>query len=149
MRVIDAVDKVNNSQKEIVAVKLSDAFGGNISGKVIALWGLAFKPETDDMREAPSLTVIKRLVDAGAKVKAFDPVAMDEAKRRMGDIIEYCPSKYEAARGADALAIMTEWRQFRLPDWAEMKIMKGSIIVDGRNIYNPQDSASTDSCIAA
>ncbi|MBQ7762307.1 MAG: UDP-glucose/GDP-mannose dehydrogenase family protein [Flavobacteriales bacterium] len=140
MRVIDAVDKVNNSQKEIVAVKLSDAFGGNISGKVIALWGLAFKPETDDMREAPSLTVIKRLVDAGAKVKAFDPVAMDEAKRRMGDIIEYCPSKYEAARGADALAIMTEWRQFRLPDWAEIKkIMKGSIIVDGRNIYDPQE----------
>lgn len=140
MRVIDAVDKVNNSQKEIVAVKLSDAFGGNISGKVIALWGLAFKPETDDMREAPSLTVIKRLVDAGAKVKAFDPVAMDEAKRRMGDIIEYCPSKYEAARGADALAIMTEWRQFRLPDWAEIKkIMKGSIIVDGRNIYDSQE----------
>lgn len=140
MRVIDAVDQVNNSQKEIVATKISDAFGGDISGKVIAMWGLAFKPETDDMREAPSLTVIKKLVDAGAKIRAFDPVAMDEAKRRLGDIIEYYPSKYEAARGADALVLMTEWRQFRIPDWAEIKkLMKGSIIVDGRNIYDPQE----------
>lgn len=140
MRVIDAVDQVNNSQKEIVATKISDAFGGDISGKIIAMWGLAFKPETDDMREAPSLTVIKKLVDAGAKIRAFDPVAMDEAKRRLGDIIEYYPSKYEAARGADALILMTEWRQFRIPDWAEIKkLMKGSIIVDGRNIYDPQE----------
>lgn len=140
MKIIDAVEEVNEFQKHVVFDKLRNAFNGNLQGKVIALWGLAFKPETDDMREAPSLVVIDALIEAGASVRAFDPVAMEETKRRVGDKITYCSSKTDAATGADAVALITEWKQFRLPDWGDIKsLMKGNIVVDGRNIYDENE----------
>lgn len=140
MRIIDAVEEVNESQKYIVFNKLNAAFGGDLRGKVIAMWGLAFKPETDDMREAPSLIVIDELIKAGAIVRAFDPVAMEETQRKIGNVITYCKNKTEAAQGADAIALMTEWKQFRLPDWCDIKdLMKGNIVVDGRNIYDQKE----------
>lgn len=143
MMIVDAVERVNEKQKSIVFDKLSEAFGGQLRGKTIAVWGLAFKPETDDMREAPALVVIEKLIQHGASVRAFDPVAMDETRRRIGDSITYCGSKYEAAQGADAIALMTEWKQFRLPDWQEVEqAMTGRIIVDGRNIYDAQELSS-------
>lgn len=137
MRIIDAVEEVNESQKYVVFEKLRHAFGGDLRGKVIALWGLAFKPETDDMREAPALVVIDELLRAGATVRAFDPVAMDETRRRIGDKITYCTNKADAAAGADAVALMTEWKQFRMADWSDLKgRMRGNVVVDGRNIYD-------------
>lgn len=137
MRVIEAVEAVNDSQKYIVFDKLKKAFKGELKGKVIAMWGLAFKPETDDMREAPSLVVIEQLINAGATVRAFDPVAMTETKRRIGNKIIYCTNKTDAATGADAIALMTEWKQFRMADWADIKdLMRGNVVVDGRNIYD-------------
>ena len=140
MQIIDAVEAVNEQQKGIVFHKLSEAFGGNLQGKTIAIWGLAFKPETDDMREAPSLVVIDQLLAAGATVRAFDPVAMDEARRRLGDRITYCTNKMDAATGADAVALLTEWKQFRLPEWDKVKgVMRGNVVVDGRNIYDAEE----------
>lgn len=137
MRVIEAVEAVNETQKVIVADKLKEALGADLNGKVIALWGLAFKPETDDMREAPALVIIDRLLEAGATVRAFDPIAMDEARRKIGDRVVYCRNIYEAAEGADAIALVTEWKQFRLPDWNVVRqAMRGNLIVDGRNIYD-------------
>lgn len=142
MQVIEAVEAVNEKQKSIVFEKLKKAFGGELKGKVIAMWGLAFKPETDDMREAPALVVIDKLLKAGAVVRAFDPIAMPETKRRIGDNITYCEDKYDAAQGADAIALLTEWKQFRLPDWEHVrKQMKGNIVVDGRNIYDRKELA--------
>lgn len=143
MMIVDAVERVNQKQKSIVFDKLSAAFEGDLKGKVIAVWGLAFKPETDDMREAPALVVIEKLIEAGATVRAFDPVAMEETRRRIGNSITYCSSKYDAAQGADAMALMTEWKQFRLPDWEEVKqAMSGRLIVDGRNIYEVEELRS-------
>ena len=137
MHIIEAVEAVNEYQKEIVFKKLSDAFGGNLKGKRIALWGLAFKPETDDMREAPSLIVIDKLVEAGAEVIVYDPVAMKECKRRVGDKVLYAVDMYNAVIDADALALLTEWKAFRLPSWSIIhKAMRGNLIVDGRNIYD-------------
>lgn len=137
MRVIEAVEAVNESQKSIVFEKLQKAFDGDLKGKVIALWGLAFKPETDDMREAPALVVIEKLLEAGAVVRAFDPIAMPETKRRIGDIITYCEDKYDSAKGADAIALLTEWKQFRLLDWEHVReLMNGNVVIDGRNIYD-------------
>ena len=142
MHVIGAVEAVNERQKNIVFEKLSNIFGGNLAGKRIALWGLAFKPETDDMRCAPSLVVIERLIEAGARVSVFDPVAMDECRRRLGDVVEYAPDMYTAVDGTDALALLTEWKQFRLPDWGAVATrMNGIDIVDGRNIYQTADLA--------
>ena len=142
MRVIEAVEAVNESQKEIVFRKLSDAFGGDLKGKRIAMWGLSFKPETDDMREAPSLVVIEKLLAAGAEVIAYDPVAMDEARRRLGRRISYARDMYEAVIGADAIAMMTEWKEFRLPSWSIIhRAMRQHFIVDGRNIYDAADLA--------
>lgn len=142
MRVIEAVEAVNETQKEIVADKLKEALGAELTGKVVALWGLAFKPETDDMREAPALVIIDKLLEAGATVRAFDPIAMDEARRKIGNKITYCHNIYEAAEGADAIALATEWKQFRLPDWnAIRKTMRGNLIVDGRNIYDQNELA--------
>ena len=142
MRVIEAVEAVNETQKEIVADKLKEALGAELTGKVVALWGLAFKPETDDMREAPALVIIDKLLEAGATVRAFDPIAMDEARRKIGNKITYCNNIYEAAEGADAIALATEWKQFRLPDWnAIRKTMRGNLIVDGRNIYDQNELA--------
>ena len=138
MRVIEAVEQVNQTQKSILFDKVSAAFGGRLAGKTIALWGLSFKPETDDMREAPSLAVIERLLEAGARVKAYDPIAMPEARRRLGETIEYARDMYQAAEGADALLLLTEWKQFRLPDWKRVRsLMNGCIVADGRNIYEP------------
>ena len=141
MGVIEAVEAVNERQKEIVVKKLQDKLG-TLRGKTIALWGLAFKPETDDMREAPALVIIDKLLEAGATVRAFDPIAMDEARRKIGNKITYCNNIYEAAEGADAIALATEWKQFRLPDWnAIRKTMRGNLIVDGRNIYDQNELA--------
>ncbi|MCM1093828.1 MAG: UDP-glucose/GDP-mannose dehydrogenase family protein [Lachnospiraceae bacterium] len=140
MTIISAVEEVNERQKSIVYNKLKKAFGGDLSGKKIALWGLSFKPETDDMREAPSLVVIEKLLADGATVRAYDPVSIDEARRRIGDKIEYASDMYDAAVDADAIALLTEWKQFRLPSWAVVRrTMKGNIIVDGRNIYDPAE----------
>lgn len=140
MFVVKAVEEVNEMQKEIVFNKLSAAFGGNLKGKTIAMWGLSFKPDTDDMREAPSLVVIEKLLQAGATVKVFDPVAMSEAKHKLGDSVTYCENIYFTVKDADAIALMTEWKQFRLPHWSQIKLtMKGNIVVDGRNIYDANE----------
>ena len=140
MRVIEAVEEVNERQKSIVFEKLFKAFDGNLKGKTIALWGLAFKPETDDMREAPALVIIDRLIKAGAKVNVYDPVAMEECKRRIGDVVVYCKDMYEAVIDADALVLVTEWKQFRIPSWKVVKkMMRGDTVVDGRNIYDEND----------
>lgn len=143
LEVIEAVERVNERQKEVVFHKLVKALGADpsaakpLEGKTVALLGLAFKPETDDMREAPSLVVIDKLIKAGATVRVFDPVAMDECKRRIGDAVTYCKNLYDAANDADALALLTEWRQFRMPSWDVVKkVMRGNAIVDGRNIWN-------------
>ena len=136
MEVIEAVERVNEKQKSIIYDKIIKAVG-DVRGKTIAIIGLAFKPETDDMREAPALVVIDKLLKAGASVRVFDPVAMDECKRRIGDAVTYCKNMYDASDGADVFALMTEWRQFRMPSWNVIKkVMSGNIIVDGRNIYD-------------
>ncbi|WP_303344227.1 UDP-glucose/GDP-mannose dehydrogenase family protein [uncultured Muribaculum sp.] len=141
MRIIEAVEEVNELQKSIVFRKLKDALG-DLKGRRIGMWGLAFKPETDDMREAPALVVIDKLLEAGATVVAYDPVAVPEARRRLGDRIEYALDMYDTAVDADAIALMTEWKQFRVPSWNVLhKVMRGNIIVDGRNIYDPAELA--------
>lgn len=139
MEVIEAVERVNERQKTIVYDKIVRAVD-SLQGKTVAILGLAFKPETDDMREAPALIVIDRLLQAGASVRVFDPVAMDECRRRIGDAVTYCANIYDCANDADVLALMTEWRQFRLPTWDVIrKVMRGNVIVDGRNIYDRQE----------
>jgi UDPglucose 6-dehydrogenase len=143
MKIVEAVESVNEEQKAVVYKKLLKAFNGNVSGKTIAVWGLSFKPDTDDMREAPALVVIDNLIKAGAKVKVFDPVAMEEAKMRIGAKVEYCNSIYDASQGADAIALLTEWKQFRLPSWSKIKqLMNGNVIIDGRNIYDNSELVS-------
>lgn len=139
MEVIEAVERVNERQKSIVYNKLVSLMG-DVKGKTIAVLGLAFKPETDDMREAPALVVIDKLLQAGATVRVFDPIAMAECKRRIGDVVAYTENLYDCADGADALVLMTEWRQFRMPTWNVIqKVMKGCVVVDGRNIWNRQE----------
>ncbi len=141
MDIIEAVERVNDNQKHVVARKLRRELGP-LKGKRIAIWGLAFKPETDDMREAPSLVVIDELLREGAEVSVYDPVAMDECRRRLGDRVSYARDMYDAAMDADALALMTEWKQFRLPSWRVVhKAMRGNLVVDGRNIYDPAELA--------
>lgn len=143
MQVISAVEAVNEKQKSIVFDKLNRIFDGKLDGRRIAVWGLAFKPETDDMRCAPALEVISRLLNAGAIVSVYDPVAMDECRRRLGNAVVYTADMYEAAESADALALLTEWKQFRLPDWSRVsRHMAGSDVVDGRNIYQSSDLAA-------
>jgi UDPglucose 6-dehydrogenase len=140
MRVIKAVEEVNDDQKFVLFNKLNAYYRGDLKGKTIALWGLAFKPETDDMREAPSLVVVNELLNAGCKVKAYDPVAMQEAKRRLGDRITYSHNIYDAVKDADALLVVTEWKEFRSPMWNEIKqSMKKPVLFDGRNIYDSND----------
>ena len=136
MEVIEAVERVNEKQKSIVYDKILKT-AGPVKGKTIALLGLAFKPETDDMREAPALIVIDKLLKDGATVRVFDPIAMEECKRRIGDSVTYCKDMYDTCDGADVLALMTEWRQFRMPSWNVIqKVMRGNVVVDGRNIYD-------------
>ena len=138
MRVLKAVEEVNASQKELLFKKLLYHFGGDLSGKRVALWGLAFKPETDDMREATSLVLMDLLLGAGASVKVYDPIAMGECRRRIGDRVEYAKDMYDAVLDADALLLLTEWKQFRLPSWGVIqKSMRQTVVIDGRNIYDP------------
>jgi UDPglucose 6-dehydrogenase len=140
MRVLKAVEEVNETQKTVLYEKLVIHYQGNLNGKAIALWGLAFKPETDDMREAPSLVLIDFLLKAGCKVKVYDPIAMEECNRRIGDSVTYCSDMYEAAFDADALLVVTEWKEFRVPSWSVLlKTMNQAVILDGRNIYDRQE----------
>ena len=137
MQVLKAVEDVNDAQKSVVFNKLSAHYGGDLAGKTVAIWGLAFKPETDDMREATSLVTIKLLLEAGCKVKVYDPISMEECERRIGDVVEYSNDMYDAALNADALLLLTEWKQFRLPSWGVIKkSMNQPVLIDGRNIYD-------------
>lgn len=137
MQVIKAVESVNESQKGLLFRKMGKHFGGDLKGRKIAIWGLSFKPETDDIREAASVTMIKLLRDAGAVVAVYDPVAMDEFRRQHGEIVEYVQDKYEALHDADALVMLTEWKEFRMPSWEIVKkLLKTPVIFDGRNIYD-------------
>lgn len=138
-RILRTVDETNNEQKNVLFHKLSDYFGGDLSGRSIAVWGLSFKPRTDDIREAPSLVLIRSLLQAGASVKASDPVAVDNVRKELGDSIKYCEHHYDACQDADALAILTEWSEFRNPDFDYVKLkMKAPVIFDGRNLYDPK-----------
>ena len=140
MRVLKAVEEVNESQKSVLFRKLERYYNGNLQGKTVCLWGLAFKPETDDMREATALITIDLLIKSGCKVRVFDPVAMDECRRRIGDKVEYARDMYDAALDADALMLLTEWKQFRLPGWEVLKkTMREPVVLDGRNIYDPKE----------
>ena len=137
MRVLKAVEEVNARQKELLFRKLEKHFGGNLKGKRVAMWGLAFKPETDDMREATSLVLMDLLVQAGAEVTVYDPIAMDECRRRVGERVKYAKDMYEAVVDADALLVVTEWKEFRMPSWEVVKrLMRGNVVLDGRNIYD-------------
>ena len=136
LRVLKAVEEVNQDQKSLLYHKISKYFKGDLTGKLIALWGLSFKPQTDDMREAPSLVIIKKLIEAGAKVKAYDPVAMKEAQRILGDTITYSDEQYGALVDADCLVLVTEWPEFKFPNFAIVKkLMSKPVVFDGRNIY--------------
>ena len=138
-QLLNAVEDVNYMQKHVIAKKVKERFGNDLTGLTFAVWGLAFKPDTDDMREAPAITIIKDLTSAGAKIVAYDPKAMEEAKScylKGIDAVSYVDSKYEAVRGADALILVTEWKEFRSPDFEELrKALKNPVIFDGRNIY--------------
>lgn len=138
-RILNAVEEVNAGQKRLMVDLVKQHHGEDLSGKCFGMWGLSFKPRTDDMREAPSLEVIKGLRAAGATFKVYDPEAMKECRRKIGDIVEYMPDEYAAIDGVDALIVATEWSEFREPDFARMKsLMKHPVIFDGRNIYQPE-----------
>ncbi|EOS16253.1 MULTISPECIES: UDP-glucose dehydrogenase family protein [Parabacteroides] len=137
MRILQAVEEVNDEQKSLLFHKLEKHFNGDLKGKRIAIWGLAFKPETDDMREAPSLVLIEKLLAAGCEVYAYDPVAVEESKRRIGDAIHYAKDIYDAVVDANALMLVTEWKEFRMPSWSAIKkLMATPLVLDGRNIYD-------------
>jgi UDPglucose 6-dehydrogenase len=140
LNVIKAVEKANEYQKNVIFNKISKYFNDNLLGKRFAIWGLSFKPKTDDIREASSIILINRLLSAGAKIKAYDPAAMNETKLQLGNSIEYADDPYEALTDADAMVLMTEWSEFHLPDFLRMsELMKGKVIFDGRNIYDPSE----------
>ena len=142
MRILEAVEDVNESQKSVLFNKLTSSLGTDLSGKTFAMWGLSFKPNTDDMREAPSLVLIDKINAAGGKVVAYDPVAMPETKHMIGDIITYVDEPYQALDGADALLLVTEWSEFKLLDFDEVtKRLKNKLIFDGRNIYDRKEMA--------
>lgn len=142
MRVLNAVEEVNKYQKTVLINKLGK-YMADFNGKVITLWGTAFKPETDDMREATALVLIEKLTKAGATVKVFDPIAMDECRRRVGGQVVYCSDMYEAVKDSDALLLVTEWNEFRMPDWNRVhNLMRGDIVIDGRNLYNRKEVES-------
>lgn len=139
-RILDAVMTVNEKQKEILFDKIHRYFKGDVKGKTIAVWGLAFKPETDDIREAPAITVIQQLLSAGAKVKAYDPEAMENFRNQVTSEIQYCDDMYEVLDGADALAVITEWSVFRMPDFDLIKSkLNHAAVFDGRNVYSVQE----------
>ncbi|MDA9792177.1 UDP-glucose/GDP-mannose dehydrogenase family protein [Schleiferiaceae bacterium] len=136
MRILEAVEAVNENQKSVLFNKINAYFDGELQGKTVAFWGLSFKPNTDDMREAPSVVLANLLLQAGANVRAYDPVAMEEAKHDLGDTITYCESDMEAVQGSDALALITEWTEFRVPNWDKVgAAMKTRVVFDGRNLY--------------
>jgi UDPglucose 6-dehydrogenase len=139
LRILDAVESVNEDQKRVMFAKLRRALGEHLGGAQVALWGLSFKPNTDDMREAPALTLIDELLAAGARVRVHDPVAMDEAKRHLGDTVTFATSSYDALTDCDALAIVTDWNEYRHPDFGRIKAaLRRSVVVDGRNLYSPE-----------
>jgi UDPglucose 6-dehydrogenase len=140
MNVLKAVEEVNEYQKSVLFNKLSRFYQGELEGKTIALWGLSFKPETDDMREATALVTIELLLQAGCKVKVYDPVSMEECERRIGNVVEYVKDMYDAVLNADAMLLVTEWKQFRVPSWGVLKkTMNTPLVIDGRNIYDPKE----------
>jgi UDPglucose 6-dehydrogenase len=140
LRILSAVDDVNNDQKQVIVKKILQHYDNDLEGKTFSIWGLAFKPKTDDMREAPSLTIIDQLLKAGAKVQAYDPASMHEAKHVFNGSISLCEDAIKATEGADAIVLVTEWPEFRLPDWETiLRNMKEHAIFDGRNIYNPEE----------
>ncbi|MBU0489749.1 MAG: UDP-glucose/GDP-mannose dehydrogenase family protein [Bacteroidetes bacterium] len=140
LRVLQSVEDVNDDQKHVLFNKVSKHFNGDLNGKTIAMWGLSFKPQTDDMREAPALVLIERFLEAGCTVKAYDPVAMPEAQRRIGEAITYCKDQYEALIDADCLLLVTEWTEFRFPNYNVIKkLMKTPAVFDGRNIYDAEE----------
>ncbi|WP_418425380.1 UDP-glucose dehydrogenase family protein [Alistipes sp.] len=141
MKVLKAVEEVNEKQKSILFEKLLKHYGGELNGETVALWGLAFKPETDDMREAPAVVLIDKLTAAGCTVKVYDPIAMKECRRRIGNKVIYCNDMYDAAVDADVLMLVTEWKEFRMPDWSTLhEVMKQPLIFDGRNIYDREET---------
>jgi len=142
MEVLKAVERVNERQKSVLFEKLVKSFGGTdaLKGKTIAMWGLSFKPETDDMRESTALVMIDKLLEAGCIIRAYDPIAMPECKRRIGDKVTYCRDMYDAVLDADALLLLTEWKEFRLPTWGVIrKAMKNPLVIDGRNIFDIEE----------
>ena len=142
-RILRTVDETNDQQKHVLFRKLSAHFGGDLKGRTIAVWGLSFKPRTDDIREAPSLVLIHSLLEAGAKVRVHDPVALENVRKEIGDTVEYCIHHYDACEGADAIAIVTEWNEFRNPDFDYIKLkMKAPVIFDGRNLYDRRKMAA-------
>jgi UDPglucose 6-dehydrogenase len=142
MEVLKAVERVNERQKKLLFEKFENVMHGDIKGKTVAIWGLSFKPETDDMRESPSLVLIDHLLKAGCSVRVYDPVAMPECKRRLGDVVYYCKDMYDAVLDADCLMLVTEWKEFRLPTWGVVrKAMTNRLVIDGRNIYDIEELA--------
>ncbi|MDD4920273.1 MAG: UDP-glucose/GDP-mannose dehydrogenase family protein [Bacteroidales bacterium] len=140
LELIESVDRVNEAQKMVLFNKLYNHYSGKLKGKTIAVWGLSFKPQTDDVRQAPSLVLIDNLLLAGCRVRAYDPVAMDQAQQLLGKSIHFASDIYQAAHQAHALILVTEWKEFRMPDWDKLrKIMHTPLVLDGRNIYNPQE----------
>lgn len=141
MEVLKAVERVNERQKALLFTKLQNAFGNiSLNGHTVTLWGLAFKPETDDMRESTALVMIRLLSESGCKIRVYDPIAMEECRRRVGDAVTYCRDMYDAVEGSEALLLLTEWKQFRLPDWQKVKDqMKRPLLIDGRNIFDAQE----------
>lgn len=143
MDVLESVERVNERQKSVIVDKVKKHFNDQIKGKQFAVWGLSFKPNTDDMREAPSLVVIESLLEMGASIRAYDPVAMDETKHSLGNRIHYASNEYETLEGCDALILMTEWSDFKVPDFKKIEsLLKNKVIFDGRNIYNAKDLVS-------
>ncbi len=140
MRVLRAVEEVNQYQKTVLFKKLNDYYNGNLAGKTVCLWGLSFKPETDDIREATSLVIIDLLLEAGCKINACDPIAIPNCRQKIGDKINYFSDMYEAINNTDAMLLLTEWKQFRVPDWNRIKqLMHTPLIIDGRNIYDANE----------
>jgi UDPglucose 6-dehydrogenase len=143
LRILQSVEDVNDDQKSVLFNKVMNYFNGDLNGKTIAMWGLSFKPNTDDMREAPSLVLIEKFLNAGCKIKAFDPVAMEETHRRIGDVIEYVDDMYDAINNADCLLLVTEWTDFRAPKWNYIKTkLKNHVVFDGRNIFDKNELES-------
>jgi len=142
MYILEAVDRVNARQKEVVARRVQQRFGEDLAGRTFAVWGLAFKPRTDDVREAPALVVIRLLLERGARIRAYDPEALDNTRRLLGESITYCDDAYHACRDADALLVLTEWNEFRRPDFERIRsLLKQPVIFDGRNVYQPRSLA--------